>query len=67
MLWSKELTVREVKLLKERLGIDQENPPNLEEVGKQFNVTRERIRNIEEKVLRKLGNQGDDDPDPVVS
>lgn len=69
MLWSKDLlknlTAREAKLLRERLGIDQENLQNLEEVGTQFDITRERIRNIEEKALRKLRNRGDDDTEPA--
>ena len=48
------LDEREVKILNLRFGIDGENPKTLEEVGKLFNVTRERIRQIEAKALRKL-------------
>ncbi|EPL1192996.1 RNA polymerase sigma factor RpoD [Acinetobacter baumannii] len=48
------LTEREAKVLKMRFGIDMPTDHTLEEVGKQFNVTRERIRQIEAKALRKL-------------
>ena len=48
------LTEREQKVLRLRFGLDDGRPRNLEEVGKQFNVTRERIRQIEAKALRKL-------------
>ncbi len=48
------LTPREEKVLKLRFGIDDGRPRTLEEVGKVFNVTRERIRQIEAKALRKL-------------
>ena len=48
------LTPREEKVLKLRFGIEDGRPRTLEEVGKQFNVTRERIRQIEAKALRKL-------------
>lgn len=48
------LTEREAKLLKMRFGIDMPTDHTLEEVGKQFDVTRERIRQIEAKALRKL-------------
>ena len=50
----KTLTPREEKVLKLRFGLDDGNPKTLEEVGKEFNVTRERIRQIEAKALRKL-------------
>ena len=50
----KTLTPREAKVLKLRFGLDDGNPKTLEEVGKEFNVTRERIRQIEAKALRKL-------------
>ncbi len=48
------LTPREAKVLKMRFGIDMQTDHTLEEVGKQFDVTRERIRQIEAKALRKL-------------
>ena len=48
------LTPREEKVLKLRFGLDDGRPRTLEEVGKEFNVTRERIRQIEAKALRKL-------------
>lgn len=48
------LTEREAKVLKMRFGIDMSTDHTLEEVGKQFDVTRERIRQIEAKALRKL-------------
>jgi RNA polymerase sigma factor RpoD-like protein len=48
------LTVREAKVLRMRFGIDMNTDHTLEEVGKQFDVTRERIRQIEAKALRKL-------------
>ena len=48
------LTEREAKVLRMRFGIDMNTDPTLEEVGKQFDVTRERIRQIEAKALRKL-------------
>lgn len=50
----KTLTPREAKVLSLRFGLDDGNPKTLEEVGKVFNVTRERIRQIEAKALRKL-------------
>ena len=50
----KTLTPREEKVLSLRFGLDDGNPKTLEEVGKEFNVTRERIRQIEAKALRKL-------------
>ena len=48
------LTPREAKVLRMRFGIEMANDHTLEEVGKQFDVTRERIRQIEAKALRKL-------------
>ena len=48
------LTPREAKVLRMRFGIEMDNDHTLEEVGKQFDVTRERIRQIEAKALRKL-------------
>ena len=48
------LSPREEKVLKLRFGIEDGRPRTLEEVGKEFNVTRERIRQIESKALRKL-------------
>jgi RNA polymerase primary sigma factor len=50
----KRLTPREEKVLKMRFGIDVASEHTLEEVGKDFSVTRERIRQIEVKALRKL-------------
>ena len=48
------LTEREQKVLKLRFGLDDGRARTLEEVGREFNVTRERIRQIEAKALRKL-------------
>ena len=48
------LPPREAKVLRMRFGIDMNTEHTLEEVGKQFEVTRERIRQIEAKALRKL-------------
>jgi RNA polymerase primary sigma factor len=48
------LTPREAKVLRMRFGIEMSTDHTLEEVGKQFDVTRERIRQIEAKALRKL-------------
>ena len=48
------LTPREQKVIRMRYGLDNAHPRTLEEVGKEFNVTRERIRQIEAKALRKL-------------
>ena len=50
----KTLTPREEKVLRLRFGLEDGRPRTLEEVGKEFNVTRERIRQIESKALRKL-------------
>jgi RNA polymerase primary sigma factor len=50
----KTLTPREEKVLKLRFGLEDGRQRTLEEVGKEFNVTRERIRQIEAKALRKL-------------
>ena len=49
-----KLTPREEKVLRLRYGIDDGRPRTLEEVGHEFNVTRERIRQIEAKALKKL-------------
>ncbi|MEW9570233.1 RNA polymerase sigma factor RpoD [Rhodanobacter sp. Si-c] len=49
-----ELTTREAEVLRMRFGIDMDTDHTLEEVGKKFDVTRERIRQIETKALRKL-------------
>ncbi|NLJ65474.1 MAG: RNA polymerase sigma factor RpoD [Christensenellaceae bacterium] len=56
LLWEvlDTLTPREAKVLRLRFGLDDGNPRTLEEVGKVFEVTRERIRQIEAKALRKL-------------
>lgn len=48
------LTPRENEVIRKRYGLDDSRPKTLEEVGKEFNVTRERIRQIEAKALRKL-------------
>lgn len=48
------LTPRENQVLRERYGLNDSHPKTLEEVGRKFNVTRERIRQIEAKALRKL-------------
>ena len=48
------LTPREAKVLRMRFGIEMNTDHTLEDVGKQFDVTRERIRQIEAKSLRKL-------------
>src|SRR3989344_324203 len=48
------LTDREARVLRMRFGLDSRNPMTLEEVGREFGVTRERIRQIEAKALRKL-------------
>ena len=48
------LTPREAKVLKLRFGLEDGRTRTLEEVGKEFKVTRERIRQIEAKALRKL-------------
>ena len=50
------LTPREQKVIRLRYGLDDSHPRTLEEVGKEFNFTRERIRQIEAKALRKLRN-----------
>ncbi len=50
----KSLTPREARVLSLRYGLEDGNPKTLEEVGKEFEVTRERIRQIEAKALRKL-------------
>jgi RNA polymerase primary sigma factor len=56
------LTPREAKVLRMRFGIDMNTDHTLEEVGKQFDVTRERIRQIEAKALRKLRHPSRSDP-----
>ncbi len=50
----KSLTPREEKVLRLRFGLDDGRPRTLEEVGKEFDVTRERVRQIEAKAMRKL-------------
>ena len=56
------LTAREAKVLRMRFGIDMNTDHTLEEVGKQFDVTRERIRQIEAKALRKLRHTSRSEP-----
>jgi len=61
------LTAREAKILKERFGLSLDTDLSLEEVGKQFDVTRERIKQIEEKALRKLRAQRGEAPETCCS
>ena len=55
LLAMKDLTDREQEVITLRFGLDGNQPHTLEEVGQMFHVTRERIRQIEAKALRKLG------------
>ena len=48
------LTIREAEVIKLYFGLEQENPLTLEEIGEQFQLTRERVRQIKEKALRRL-------------
>ncbi len=57
-LLNSQLTPREAKVLRMRFGIEMHSDHTLEEVGQQFDVTRERIRQIEAKALRKLSRVG---------
>ena len=50
----KDLTDREERVLRLRYGLDDNRPRTLEEVGREFGVTRERIRQIEAKAIKKL-------------
>ena len=52
------LTPREEKVIRMRFGIGEPTHYSLEEIGERFNLTRERIRQIETKALRKLRNTG---------
>jgi len=59
------LSAREVKILKEKYGITDFSKSSLKKLGSQFDVTRERIREIEKKALKKLNSQNDpSDHDP---
>jgi DNA-directed RNA polymerase sigma subunit (sigma70/sigma32) len=51
------LTAREAKILRERFGVDPQESIDLEEVEKQFDITRARIKEIEEKAIQKLKNR----------
>ena len=53
------LTSREIKVLRERFGIDKITQQSLDEAFKDFDITEERIREIEEKALRKLRKKKD--------
>jgi RNA polymerase primary sigma factor len=55
-LFARGLTPREEKVLRMRFGIGETSDHTLEEVGRDFDVTRERIRQIEAKALRKLAH-----------
>lgn len=63
------LTARQAKILRMKFGVDMQANHSLEDIGKQFEVTRQRIREIEAKALRKLRRKDDDsnpdDDDPV--
>ena len=50
----KTLTKREAEVIRLYFGLDQENPLTLEEIGEKFNLTRERVRQIKEKGLKRL-------------
>jgi RNA polymerase primary sigma factor len=58
------LTVHEAKVLRERIGSYLETNQYIAEVGKQFTITRQRIREIEEKALKRLRDRGPDDDGP---
>lgn len=60
------LTDREKRILKEKIGLENLDRSSLEQVGKQFEVTRAKIREIEERALKKLNcdnDPNDDDPE----
>lgn len=59
------LTAREAKLIRERFGSDLSEDPDLEEIGRQFEVTRKRIREIEARAMRKR-RSGNSDPDETA-
>lgn len=58
------LTSREAKILRVRFGVDIENKSSLQKVLRQFKITKERIRKIEEKALRELRERGPDNDGP---
>ena len=56
VIFKGELSERESKILGRRFGVEYTDPKTLEEVGKEFGVTRERIRQIETKAMMKVSN-----------
>ena len=58
-----KLSTKEVEQLRIKFGLELDKNETLAEVAKQYEITRQRIRDIEEKALKKLKNKDDDDPD----
>jgi DNA-directed RNA polymerase sigma subunit (sigma70/sigma32) len=58
------LTLREAMVLRDRIGVDLKSNQDITEIGKRLETTRQRIREIEEKVLKKLRGRDPDDDDP---